>query len=292
VGSWNGKKSAVALGDSHVNKSTVKATKPINPATNSVDSSESGNMESAWNLCHPVDESVKGDFKIKIPYKISVTTGERLIVLGRSNSGKSSFFQSILGNVIREYGNLEVGGKISYVPQIPFLLRETIKNNIIFGGIDVKEKLDMVEEFVELTHELNKLEKYDSAILEDINAVLSPVMRQKISLARALYNDPDVFLIDDIFTEMDINSVKKLLNNFEKILPQKTLIISTVLTSIIRPNDLVLIFDQGTALEQGVFVNMVGNPSSYIHNFMRYESAVLEKMNIMSKQLTARCSIQ
>ena len=127
----------------------------------------------------------------------------------------------------------------------------------------------MVEDFVDLASELDMLEKYDSAVLEDINAMLSPVTRQKISLARALYYDPDVFLIDDVFTQMDINSVRKLLSNFESLMPHKTLLISTVLTSVIRPDDQVIIFDQGTAYEHGTFSKMMENPSSGVHQFMR-----------------------
>jgi ATP-binding cassette subfamily C (CFTR/MRP) protein 1 len=81
----------------------------------------------------------------------------------------------------------------------------------------------------------------------------SPDLRHKISLARALYYDADVFLIDDVFADMNINSVRKILSNFERLLPYKTLLISTELTSVIRPNDHVLIFDRGTAVEYGLF---------------------------------------
>lgn len=230
-----------------------------NPAASNVHASRtqvasSENMESAWNLCRDVDEGVRdGAFQIKIPRLINLQAGERIIVLGGNNSGKSSFFQAILGNLVTQYGQLQVGGKIGYVPQIPFMKRDTIKNNIMFGAAENREKLDMVEEFMGLANELNNLEKYDSAIMEDVSVLLSPVLRHKISLARALYHDPDVFLIDDIFTDMDIQSVRKLLGNFEKLQPFKTLMISTALTSIIRPRDHVIIFERGSAIEYGVF---------------------------------------
>jgi ABC-type multidrug transport system fused ATPase/permease subunit len=100
---------------------------------------------------------------------------------------------------------------------------------------------------------------------------MSPVTRQKISIARALYFDSDVFLFDDVFRSMDIGSATTILKNFERLLPHKTLIISTALTSLIRPNDKVMCLYQGNAQEYGVFTDMIANPSSYIHQFMRYE---------------------
>lgn len=246
-------------------------------------------LESAWNLCHNVDENIKnGEFKIKVPFEVDLRPGERLIVIGGNNSGKSSFLQSILGNTVQEYGSLIVGGKLGYVSQTPFLRRDTIKNNIVFDGVENKERLDMVEEFVDISSELNLIEKYDSVILEDVSVVLSPSMRQKISLARAIYHDPDIFLIDDVFTDMEIGAVRRMLRQFEKLFPQKTIVISTALTSIIRPNDQVIVFDQGSAVEHGIYAEMVGNPSSTIHQFRKEESALLEKMHLLASKLAGQ----
>jgi ABC-type proline/glycine betaine transport system ATPase subunit len=53
------------------------------------------------------------------------------------------------------------------------------------------------------------------------------------------------------------------------------LIISTALTSIIRPNDKVIVLDHGTVLEYGIYTSIVSNPSSYIHTFIQHESRIL-----------------
>jgi ABC-type multidrug transport system fused ATPase/permease subunit len=92
--------------------------------------------------------------------------------------------------------------------------------------------------------------------------MMSPITRQKISIARALYFDSDVFLFDDVFRTMDIGSTMTILKNFEKLLPHKTLIISTALTSIIRHNDKIMLLNHGNVQEYGVFTDMIGNPSS------------------------------
>jgi ABC-type multidrug transport system fused ATPase/permease subunit len=84
-----------------------------------------------------------------------------------------------------------------------------------------------------------------------------------------------VFLFDDVFTKMDVSSTKAILNNFERLLPHKTLIISTALTSIIRPNDRVIVIDYGSVVEYGEFTTLVGNPSSYIHTFMKNQAKIL-----------------
>jgi ABC-type multidrug transport system fused ATPase/permease subunit len=90
------------------------------------------------------------EFKIKIPYEIMVQTGQRLFVLGNNQSGKSSFFQSILGNLVCQYGLFDVGGRLGYVPQVPFIRRDTLKNNITFGSAEDSMKLDRVEDFVDM----------------------------------------------------------------------------------------------------------------------------------------------
>lgn len=122
----------------------------------------------------------------------------------------------------------------------------------------------MVKEFVGLTSELSTLEKGDDTILEDINTLMSPITKQKISIARAMYYDPDVYLFDDVFTSMDVKSVEVIMKKLEKVYPNKTMILATNLTSIIRPEDQVMIFDKGTVVEFENYVNMINNQSSYI----------------------------
>lgn len=98
---------------------------------------------------------------------------------------------------------------------------------------------------------------------------MSPITKQKISLARAIYYNPDVYLFDDIFTSMDIKTVELLITKFEKVFPNKTMIIATNLTSIIRPDDQVMIFDKGNVVEFDTYTTMINNQSSYIFNFLR-----------------------
>lgn len=215
------------------------------------------------------------NFKIRIPFDISVTKGERLFVLGSNQSGKSSFFQSVLGNLVCERGVLGVGGRLGYVPQVAFVRRDTLRNNITFGEVEDSAKLNRAEDFVDMASELNDLQKYDSAELPDISVVASPDFRHKISFARALYYDADVFLIDDVFADMNISSVRKLLSNFERLEPGRTLLISTELTSVIRPNDRVLIIDRGIAVEYGIFSTMLEQPNSFVHYFVQSERAAL-----------------
>lgn len=122
IGMWANKDKNLKSAPSSVNCTTTQ------PA--------SGNLltpaDSLWNLNSHVELS-DTNFQIKIPYTVNLKQGDRLIVLGNNLSGKSSFFHAILGSLHSVHGQLQVGGKIGYVSQIPYLRRKSIKENILFG---------------------------------------------------------------------------------------------------------------------------------------------------------------
>lgn len=114
-----------------------KNLKSVSPSVNcTATQPASGNLltpaDSLWNL-NGHSETTESCFQIKIPYNVQLKQGERLVVLGNNLSGKSSFFHAILGSLHCIHGQLQVGGKIGYISQIPYLRRKSIKENILFG---------------------------------------------------------------------------------------------------------------------------------------------------------------
>lgn len=78
---------------------------------------------------HPHSSS---DFNVHITEEIVVEPGERLILLGKKHSGRSSFLQMLVGNMKRVKGKISITGKISFCPEKPFLMKDTVKENIRF----------------------------------------------------------------------------------------------------------------------------------------------------------------
>lgn len=156
------------------------------------------------------------DFVMKIPFKIYLRPGERLILLGKNKSGKSSFFKLFLGQMCPRNGLFRYGGTLGFCPQVSFLQKQdAIRDNITFGCDYDVDRLNFAYDFVGLSDHLNNLEFYDEHYLSEVLTALHTSCRQRIPIARAVYYNPDIYLLDDIFTSFDTQSARVILRNFE-----------------------------------------------------------------------------
>ena len=106
-------------------------------------------------------------YLLKIPFKIKLARGERLIVLRNHLSvARFTLIQGFLGHLIQIEGDFAYGGRIGYLPKIPFLSNDTIRNNILFSEVPDEARIRMVEEMVGLNHELSILSKRDKVVIE------------------------------------------------------------------------------------------------------------------------------
>ncbi len=115
-------------------------------------------------------------------------------------SGKSSLFFSLIGEMKYNLDfppEVEVNGNLSYLPQQPWILNSTVKDNIIFGRpfdpIRYKEAIY----FSCLQPDLDILIHKDETEIGEKGVNLSGGQKARISLARALYRDSDIYLLDD-----------------------------------------------------------------------------------------------
>jgi len=100
-----------------------------------------------------LDKSAKGADKFKVNVEkfekevisdisLQMKLGEHLVVVGQVGCGKSSFLFSVMGETIKTKGDVKVNGSIAYVEQEPFILSDSVKNNILFGQEYNKEKFE------------------------------------------------------------------------------------------------------------------------------------------------------
>ena len=129
--------------------------------------------------------------------------GHMLGVMGASGSGKTSLLMSVLGEIPRVEGYIRTAGKFAFVSQDPWLYRGTIRDNILFGTAMNRQKYNKAIVSCDLTNDLENLTDGDMTSVGDQNVSLTNVQQAKISLARAIYQDADTYLLDDILTNMD-----------------------------------------------------------------------------------------
>ncbi|GFS18862.1 multidrug resistance-associated protein 4 [Elysia marginata] len=134
---------------------------------------------------------------------LRVGPGELMAVIGPVGSGKSSLLMTILGELKAQSGSIESHGTIAYVSQQPWVFSGSVRQNIIFGSKYDKARYDKVIKAAALTRDLTIMPNGDATLIGDRGVSLSGGQRARVSLARALYMDADIYLLDDPLSAVD-----------------------------------------------------------------------------------------
>ena len=130
--------------------------------------------------------------------------GNKMIGLtGPVGCGKTSILHAITGELPCLTGSVTCKGRLVYVSQTPWLFSETIQNNILFGEVFVKEKYRAVVHACSLQTDFHRLPKGDMTQIGERGVSLSGGQRARVNLARALYTDADIYLLDDPLSAVD-----------------------------------------------------------------------------------------
>jgi len=206
-----------------------------------------------------------------------IKKGQTIAIVGYSGSGKSTivdllprFIDPVNGEIlidkisIKDYKINSLRSLFGYVNQEPVLFNDTIYNNILFGNqnatkeeIEKAAKLSFAHDFI-----MQKQQAYETNLGERGDK-LSLGEKQRISIARALLNNPSVLILDEATSSLDYNSeliVRKALNNLMK---DRTAIVIAHRLSTIKNADKILVVDQGKIVEQGTHEELIGLKEYY-----------------------------
>ena len=162
---------------------------------------------------------------------LTIKEGEFICIIGEVGSGKSSLIQAILNNMIILQNNntkIIVNGKISYVGQEAWIQNNTVQNNILFYQPYNPEKYQKILNLCELNQDLNSFPGGDLTEIGEKGVNLSGGQKARISLARAMYCDNDIYIMDDPISALDAHVGKNIMHNcIIKYLKGKTRILAT-----------------------------------------------------------------
>ncbi|RVW43237.1 ABC transporter C family member 10 [Vitis vinifera] len=183
-----------------------------------------------------------------------VKPGEKVAICGEVGSGKSTLLAAILGEVPHVNGIVRVYGKIAYVSQTAWIPTGTIRENILFGSaMDPSRYREAIEKSA-LVKDLEMLPFGDLTEIGERGVNLSGGQKQRVQLARALYQDADVYLLDDPFSAVDAHTATSLFNEYVMgALSTKTVILVTHQVDLLPAFDSVLLMSEGEILQAATY---------------------------------------
>lgn len=141
-------------------------------------------------------------------------------------------------------GTYSVNGVISYASQEPWIFAATVRQNILFGAEYDKHKYNEVVKACSLEKDFEQFPNGDHTIVGDRGASLSGGQKARINLARAVYRDADIYLLDDPLSAVDIHVSKRLYEDcINGYLANKTRILVTHQVFYLRDNDHIIILN-------------------------------------------------
>ena len=210
---------------------------------------------------------------------LNIQKGEFIGIAGPSGCGKSSLIK-VISKLEKGEGNIEIDGlditkltrkdianKIALVPQSPFLISATIKENICYGinrevtDAEIKEACQkaFIDDFIE-----NLPDKYETKISEG-GGNLSGGQRQRIAIARIFLRKPSILILDEATSALDNTTekhIQKAIETFQKENNITILSIAHRLTTL-KNCDNILVFDKGKIVEQGKYQDLINKPGIF-----------------------------
>ncbi|XP_014068868.1 ATP-binding cassette sub-family C member 5 [Salmo salar] len=183
---------------------------------------------------------------------LTVQQGKLTGICGSVGSGKTSLISAILGQMTLLEGKVAVNGDFAYVAQQAWILNATLRDNILFGKEYEEERFQAALSACCLRPDLAILPNADLTEIGERGANLSGGQRQRISLARALYSDRAIYILDDPLSALDAHVGNHIFNNaIKKQLRHKTIIFVTHQLQYLVDCDDVIFMREGSITEQG-----------------------------------------
>ncbi|GAB6021687.1 hypothetical protein CHUAL_004267 [Chamberlinius hualienensis] len=169
------------------------------------------NVTSSWYI-NPNYVQSDGYFFLKLS-EIILQNPSLTMAIGPVGSGKSTLLMTMIKEMYIASGEVYMGGSVTYMPQEPWLFPSTIKQNITFGLPFDQQRYDLVIFNCALQQDFEILSQGDQTVVDDKALTLSGGQFARIALARAMYRDSDIYLLDDPLSAVDVNVGKHIWKN-------------------------------------------------------------------------------
>ena len=233
---------------------------------------------------------------------MEIKRNQLVAVVGQVGSGKSSLLSAMINELSKSVFNAEinVNGKISYVPQQGWMQNASLQYNITFGKDLDDSKYNKVLESCALGPDLDILPNGDMTEIGEKGINLSGGQKQRVSLARAVYNDGDIYLLDDPLSAVDAHVGKHIFDNVigkNGLLKDKTRVLVTHGVKFLPFVDNIIVIKGGKISEMGTYKELLDQGNEFADFLIQYiqeeeekhlDGEALEELNLVKGELANR----
>ncbi|CAG9817707.1 unnamed protein product [Phaedon cochleariae] len=236
-------------------------------------------VSAKWNM--DINNPVLNSISLKIP------KGKLIGITGPVGCGKSSLLHTILGELYINEGTMSVDGSVSYASQEPWIFSGTIRQNILFGSPYKKSRYNAVVRACALQRDFDQFPDADLTLIGDKGASLSGGQKARVGLARAVYKEKDIYLLDDPLSAVDVHVSKVLYDEcINKFLVGKTRILVTHQLHCLGNADRIVILNNGRIVNEGTFSELAEDDDIFaqmLNEGCRTDDDEKENKNIQSE---------
>ncbi len=205
------------------------------------------------------------DYDVVTDINLVANPGEVTAFIGSTGSGKSTiinliprFYDVTAGELLIDGVNIKdvniesLREKIGFVPQKGILFTGTIKDNIRYGNSNIKDKdIDQALAISQSKEFVSKLDGKENYEIAQGGSNVSGGQKQRLSIARAIAKNPDIYVFDDSFSALDFKTDAKLRKELSKVTKDKTVLIVAQRISTIMNADKIVVLDEGNIVGMG-----------------------------------------
>ncbi|CAK1548553.1 unnamed protein product [Leptosia nina] len=225
---------------------------------------------------------------------ISIPKGKLCAIIGAVGSGKSSILQLLLNELRATKGRLYLSGPLSYACQEPWLFVATVRQNILFGLPYNAKKYKEVVRVCALQKDFQQFPHGDQTLVGERGASLSGGQRARINLARAVYRQADIYLLDDPLSAVDAHVGRQLFDEcISGYLRHTTRILVTHQLHYLKAADYIIIMNNGAVDAKGTYNELTHSGKDFaklLSAVQEEDKPEVEKPAPMSRRTSARLS--
>ncbi|KAI3842626.1 hypothetical protein MKX03_027290 [Papaver bracteatum] len=195
---------------------------------------------------------------------LEVKPGEKVAICGEVGAGKSTLLAAVLGEVPFVEGSIHISGKMAYISQTAWIQSGSIQDNILFGCNFDKQRYQETLERCSLLKDLEMLPFGDLTEIGERGVNLSGGQKQRIQLARALYQDADIYLMDDPFSAVDAHTASTLFKEYVMgSLSGKTVVLVTHQVDFLPEFNSILLMSDGEILHAAPYDMLLASSKEF-----------------------------